>query len=216
MKNEKLSDRVATRIRYDIKDGKYKAGEKIPAEPELMKKYAVGRSSVREAIKSLAIAGILQVKQGDGTYVNEYVEQQPIEQRLKNASFEEINAVRRLLEEEIIRLASDFHTADDLAEMEKQLIRRKQAILTEDRTTCTNADISFHLAIAKASGNSVLADLYQSFTQTIHSFFSQRELQGVNHFAMSHHLHDDLFNAIKAKKKKQAVEIITYILNNNY
>ena len=77
MKNEKLSDRVATRIRYDIKDGKYKAGEKIPAEPELMKKYAVGRSSVREAIKSLAIAGILQVKQGDGTYVNEYVEQQP-------------------------------------------------------------------------------------------------------------------------------------------
>ncbi|SHL91085.1 FadR/GntR family transcriptional regulator [Mucilaginibacter sp. OK098] len=216
MKREKLSDQVATKIRQDIKDNKYKAGTKIPAEPELMMRYAVGRSSVREAIKSLAIAGVLQVKQGDGTYINEDVDQQPMEQRLKNASFEEINAVRRLLEVEIIRLASDSHTPDDLAAMEKQLANRKQAILSEDGAACTNADIAFHLAIAKASGNSVLATLYQSFTQTIRSFFSQRELRGISHFAMSHHLHEDLFNAIKARKKKQAGEIITNILNNNY
>jgi DNA-binding FadR family transcriptional regulator len=216
MKKEKLSDQVATKIRQDIKDNKYKAGEKIPAEPELMIRYAVGRSSVREAIKSLAIAGILQVKQGDGTYINEDTDQQPMEQRLKNASFEEINAVRKLLEEEIVKLASDLHTNDDLLEIEKQLTNRKQAILAEDRTTCTNADIAFHMAIAKASGNSVLAALYQSFTQTIRSFFSQRELHGISHFAMSHHLHENFFNAIKARKKKQAIEIITYILNNNY
>ena len=216
MKKEKLSDQVVARIRQDIKDNKYKAGEKIPAEPELMKKYDVGRSSVREAIKSLAMSGILIVKQGDGTYISEDADQQPIEQRIKNASFEEINAVRRLLEEEIVRLASDLHTADDLAEMEKQLAIRKQSVLAEDRAACINADIAFHLAIAKASGNSVLVALYQSFTQTIRSFFSQRELQGISHFAISHHLHEYLFNAIKARKKKQAVEIITSILNNNY
>jgi DNA-binding FadR family transcriptional regulator len=216
MKKEKLSDQVAARIRQDIKENRYKTEEKIPAEPELMKIYAVGRSSVREAIKSLAIAGVLQVRQGDGTYVNKHADQMPMEQRLKNASFEEINAVRRLLEVEIVGLAAELHTPDDLSEMEKQLAARKQAILTEDRAACTNADIAFHMAIASAAGNSVLTGLYQNFTQTIRSFFSQRELQGIAHFAMSHHLHEDLYNAIRARKKKQAVEIITYILNNNY
>ena len=216
MKKEKLSDVVAARIRQDISEGKYKAGEKIPAEPELMKRYEVGRSSVREAIKSLAMAGTLQVKQGDGTYVNDLISELSIEQRLKNASFEEINAVRRLLEEEIVRLAAGLHSPADLVEIEKQLTARKQAILTEDRSACTNADIAFHMAIANACGNSVLAHLYQNFTQTIRTFFSQRELQGVNHFAMSHHLHDDLFKAIKAGKKRQAADIVTHILNNNY
>ncbi|WP_184544802.1 FadR/GntR family transcriptional regulator [Mucilaginibacter sp. FT3.2] len=216
MKKEKLSDQVAARIRQDIKENKYKAGEKIPAEPELMKSYAVGRSSVREAIKSLAMAGVLQVKQGDGTYVNDTADQQPMEQRLKNASFEEINAVRKLLEREIVGLAAELHTPNDVAEMDRQLIARKQAILTEDKAACANADIAFHMVIATAAKNSVLTGLYQNFTQTIRSFFSQREVQGISHFAMSHHLHEDLFNAIRARKKKQAVEIITHILNNNY
>ncbi|EHQ30266.1 FadR/GntR family transcriptional regulator [Mucilaginibacter paludis] len=216
MKKEKLSDIVAARIRQDIKENKYKAGDKIPAEPELMKIYTVGRSSVREAIKSLAMAGVLQVKQGDGTYINEQADQLPMEQRLKNASFDEINAVRRLLEQEIVKLAAELHTPGDATEMEKQLAVRKQAILAEDRAACANADIAFHMAIAVASGNSVLAGLYQNFTQTIRSFFSQREQQGISHFAMSHHLHEDLLKAILARKTKQAVEIITTILNNNY
>lgn len=216
MKKEKLSDLVAAKIRQHIKENKYKVGEKIPAEPELMKDYAVGRSSVREAIKSLAMAGVLQVKQGDGTYVNETTDEQPMEQRLKNASFEEINAVRKLLEREIVGLAAELHTADDIAEMDKQLIARKEAILAEDKAACANADIAFHMAIATASKNTVLTGLYQNFTQTIRSFFSQREVQGISHFAMSHHLHHDLFNAISSRKKKQAVEIITHILNNNY
>ncbi|OKS85397.1 FadR/GntR family transcriptional regulator [Mucilaginibacter polytrichastri] len=216
MNREKLSDLVAAKIKLDIKQKKYQAGEKIPAEPELMNIYSVGRSSIREAIKSLAMAGVLQVKQGDGTYVNEQTDELPIEQQLKNASFEEINSVRRLLEAEIVKLAAELYTLDDLTEMEKHLADRKQAILTEDRAACANADIAFHMAIAKACGNGVLAALYQNFTQTIRTFFSQREVQGINHFAMSHHLHEDLLMAIKGRKKKQAVEIITYILNNNY
>jgi DNA-binding FadR family transcriptional regulator len=216
MEKEKLSDQVAARIRQDIQDKKYKAGEKIPAEPELMKIYAVGRSSVREAVKSLAMAGVLLVKLGDGTYINEMSPATPIDQRLRNAGFDEINAVRILLEEEIVRLASEKHTPTHLQEIEKQLTNRKQAILNEDREACTNADIAFHMAIADASGNSVLAALYQNFTQTIRTFFAKRDAQGLNYFAMSHHLHEDLYNAIRSKKKKQALEIIRHILNNNY
>jgi DNA-binding FadR family transcriptional regulator len=216
MKSERLSDQVSGYIRQDILNEKYKAGEKIPTERELMETYTVGRSTVREAIKSLAMAGILKVQQGNGTFVNEENPSQTIDQRLKNADFDEINAVRKLLEEEIVKLAVEHHTGEQLKEMEQQLALRKQAIADEDRQQCTNADIAFHTAIAKASSNKVLLSLYQHFTQTIRSFFSQREMRGIGHFAMSHYLHEDLYKAIKNKRKKQALEIIKYILDNNY
>jgi DNA-binding FadR family transcriptional regulator len=216
MKSERLSDQVSGYIRQDILNEKYKAGEKIPTERELMETYTVGRSTVREAIKSLAMAGILKVQQGNGTFVNEENPSQTIDQRLKNADFDEINAVRKLLEEEIVKLAVEHHTTEQLKEMEQQLALRKQAIADEDRQQCTNADIAFHTAIAKASSNKVLLSLYQHFTQTMRSFFSQREMRGIGHFAMSHYLHEDLYKAIKNKRKKQALEIIKYILDNNY
>jgi len=216
MENQKLSDKVLARIKQDILDGKYKAGEKIPAEPELMKAYEVGRSSIREAIKTLDRAGILKVQQGSGTFVNEVLPEENLTERLRVADFDEINSVRKLLEGEIIKLAVNNHTVVQLREMEKQLEWRKQAIIAEDKQGCTNADIAFHMAIANASNNKVLAALYQNFTHTIRTFFSKREARGIGHFAMSHHLHEDLFAAIKEKKKEEAQYIIQNILDRNY
>jgi DNA-binding FadR family transcriptional regulator len=216
MKSERLSDQITVRIRQDIQNEKYKAGEKIPAEKELMETYSVGRSTIREAIKSLSMAGIVRVQQGNGTIVNEQSPSQTIDERLKNADFDEINTVRKLLEEEIVKLAVNHHTKEQLQEMEQQLALRKRAIVDEDRQQCINADVAFHVAIAKASSNKVLFNLYQHFTQTIRSFFSQRELQGIGHFAMSHHLHEDLYKAIRGKKRKQALDLIKFILDNNY
>jgi len=87
--SEKLSDQVANKIRHDIDQHKYKTGEKIPAEPELMKLYNVGRSSIREAIKTLAMTGILKVQQGSGTFVNTGMQHETIDQRLRRADFDE-------------------------------------------------------------------------------------------------------------------------------
>ena len=215
-KKETLGSRVISQIRNDIAQGKFKLNEKIPAEPELMQLYGVGRSTIREAIKTLATAGILKVQQGSGTFVNSFVSEQTIEQRLKNADFDQINAVRILLEGEIVRLAAQNRTETHIDQIEQSLERRKQAIQSEQRQACVDADIAFHMAIAQASLNNVLADLYESFTLIIRDFFSKRETQGISHFAMSHHLHEQLFKAIKAQKVKQAEQLIQQILNNNY
>jgi DNA-binding FadR family transcriptional regulator len=212
----KLSDRVANQIRQDIARHKYKAGEKIPAEPELMKLYSVGRSTVREAIKTLAMTGILKVQQGSGTFVNAAGQDETIDQRLRRADFEEINAVRKLLEDEMVRLATKNHTEKDLEEMKRCLENRRLAILAEQRQACVDADIAFHIAIAKASLNPVLADLYQSFTSIIREFFSKRETRGLSHFAMSHHLHEQLLEAIRSKKEKLAQQVLNKIIENNY
>jgi DNA-binding FadR family transcriptional regulator len=213
---EKLGDRIVNQIRADITSGTYKINEKIPAEPELMKLYGVGRSTIREAIKTLATSGILKVQQGFGTIVNSAVSEQTIDQRLRNADFDEINAVRKLLETEIVKLAVENHSITHIDEIERCLENRRLAILSEHHNACIEADIAFHMSIARASLNTVLADLYQSFTLTIRDFFSKREVKGVSHFAMSHHLHEALYKAIRAQKIKQAQTIIKEILDNNY
>ena len=214
--SEKLSDQVTNKIRRDISQGIYKVGEKIPAEPELMKLYSVGRSTIREAIKTLAMTGILRVQQGSGTFINAGVQHETIDQRLRRADFDQVNAVRKLLEAEIIRLATKNHTEKDLEEMKECLEKRRLAILTDGLQACVDADIVFHVAIARASSNDVLADLYQSFTSVIREYFAKREKLGVSHFAMSHHLHVQLLQAIKSKKEKQAQLAIDKIIENNY
>lgn len=213
--SEKLFERVTRQIREDIKEGKFPMGEKIPAEPELMLLYKVGRSTIREAIKTLSISGILKVQQGFGTVVNPNLIE-PIEQKLQRAEFKEINAVRSLLEIEILKLAIENRKQKDLDLMVESLSKRKKAIENEQREECVNADIEFHMTIAHASANSVLADLYQSFTSIIRDFFSKREPKGISHFAMSHHLHEQLYVAIKDKNSKLALETLSTILNNNH
>ena len=211
----KLFEQVSVKIRADIKAGKFKTGEKIPPEPALMELYGVGRSTIREAVKSLTLSGILTVKQGFGTLVNA-VPTEPIEQRLRRSDFEDINHVRSILEQEIVLLATQNRTTTDLEAIAAALEGRKLAIEKESRLDCANADIEFHLAIARASGNHVLADLYESFTVIIRDFFAKRAPSGIAHFAMSHHLHQALFNAIKDENADAAREITITILNNNH
>lgn len=216
MKQEsRLFEQIAVKIRNDIKEGKFKVGEKIPSEPALMELYGVGRSTIREAIKSLTLSGILTVQQGYGTKVNP-ISAEPIEQRLRSSDFGEINQVRALLEQEIVRLATQNRNDLDIETISKALEKRKQAIESGSRTACTNADIEFHLAIARASANHVLADLYESFTVIIRDFFAKRAPSGITHFAMSHHLHQALFNAINNGDADAAQEITATILNNNH
>ena len=215
-KKEKLSDKVIIAIKNDIAGGRLKKGQKIPAEPELMELYQVGRSTIREAIKTLAISGILKVQQGSGTFVTSKIKDETLNQRLRRADFDEINAVRSLLEKELVRLACMNREEHHLLVMEDLLVRRKAAIEANAEKKCTDADIDFHIAIARASGNSVLTDLYQSFTKVMRDFFSKREAQNIARFADSQPKHEALARAIADRDQELAEEITANILNNNY
>jgi DNA-binding FadR family transcriptional regulator len=212
----KLYDKIVEQLKADIRNGKFKAGEKIPPEPELMKLYGVGRSTIREAIKTLAMTGILNVQQGSGTSVNTSLDGLNMEQRLRRADFDDINAVRSLLETEIVRLASANATGKQLKDIGKTLEQRKAAIQAENPQACADADIAFHLALANAGGNPVLADLYYHFTLIMRNFFKARETQGISQFAMNHHLHEQLYLDIQQKRPKQALLSLHKILHSNY
>lgn len=212
----KLSDKVIDAIKKDIAAGRLKKGERIPSEPELMELYDVGRSTIREAIKTLSISGILKVQQGSGTFVASKIKDESLRQRLRRADFEEINSVRSFFEKEIVRLAAIHRTEADIESMRSHLHQRRMAIEANNQKKCADADIGFHVSIAKASGNSVLFDLYQNLSSVIHDFFSKRDEENIDHFARSQQSHEQLAEAIANQDQKSAEQLLKTILQNNY
>ena len=215
-KSIKLADKVIFELQKEISLGKYKTGELIPPEPVLMEEFGVGRSTIREAIKTLSNAGILKVQQGAGTFVCEPpTNTEPLEKRLRRAAQQEVKDVRSLLEVEIVQLAVQHRQPDDLTEIHTALEERWQAINNNSYNDCSEADIRFHKAIALASHNSVLADLYQTFTAIIRESFQLRELD-VQVFKRTHELHATLLKAIEQQQASKAVRTVKLILENNF
>lgn len=209
-----LADEVAEQIRSEISAGNYRAGEQLPIEAELMKTFGVGRSSVREAVRILANSGLVRVQQGVGTFIEAPVGiTEPFVQRLKRAEAHDLNEVRHLLEMKIAEKAALNHTAADLALMQSHLEKRRQAADQGLIEGCIQADIDFHLSIAKASGNEILADLYQSFAMHLKNWFAQLYLN-TEAFQETMQFHEELYLSIKARNSKKAWEAAAKILNH--
>src|SRR5882757_1603929 len=91
-----LAQEVAEKLGDRIRAGRYREGEQLPTEPELMKQFGVGRSSIREAIRILANSGMLRVQQGVGTFIEAHSGiMEPLLQRFKRAEAKDLDEVRQ-------------------------------------------------------------------------------------------------------------------------
>src|SRR5579884_2169878 len=166
-----LVDQVIAQLRQQIAQGAWAIGARIPPEPELAATFGVARNTVREAVRALAHAGLLEVRQGDGTYVRATSEVCGAVRRLCGTELREVLQVRRTLEVEAARLAATERTDADLAELTELLARRDEAAAhVEDprrRDEFAQLDAEFHLAVVRCSHNRLLTELYRGLTEVI-------------------------------------------------
>lgn len=187
-----LADEVATKLTKQITSGYYKLNEKLPIEPELMKRFGVGRSTIREAIKILVNYGLLRVQQGVGTFVESAEPvKEPIDQRLKRAKIQDLDEVRQLLEMKIAEKAAKNRTIENIETIDFHLAERKRAAEEGKLEECIEADINFHVAIAEASQNEILADLYKSASVHLKKWFLQMHAD-TKPFLDTYNLHQEL------------------------
>lgn len=209
-----LADEVASQISAYIQSGHYVVNQKLPTEPELMKQFGVGRSSIREAIRMLANSGMLRVQQGVGTFVEEYsANNETLQQRLKRAKARDIDEVRQLIEVKIAQKAAVNRTEEQLAIIEEFLVQRGKAAQAGLLEECVQADINFHLSIAKASGNDILIDLYQAFSSQLKDWFLQI-YPDTQSFIQTNELHKSLFQSISERDEEKTLFYATQILNH--
>jgi DNA-binding FadR family transcriptional regulator len=165
---DSLVDQAIDWIRGEIASGRWVVGSRLPAEPVLAVTLGVSRNTVREAVRSLAHTGLLQVRQGDGTFVKAPSEVEAVlRQHLKTAELIHVFEARRPLEAELARLAARRRTHADLERMAEALTRRDAAEREHDREAFVPADVAFHLAIAAAAHNPVLETLYRGFAGSL-------------------------------------------------
>lgn len=164
-----LVDQVIAQMRELVSSGEWPLGRRIPPEAELVGALGVGRNTVREAVRALAHAGLLEVRQGDGTFVRATSELSGAVRRLCDSELRRVLEVRRALEVESARLAAGARTDTDIDELTTILDEREAAIRERDRERMIEQDIRFHLRLVDASHNPVLVELYQGVSEAVRS-----------------------------------------------
>ncbi|SCL24044.1 transcriptional regulator, GntR family [Micromonospora nigra] len=161
-RGQRVRDTIA-QLRERILGGEWPVGGRIPTEPQLVAALGVGRNTVREAVRALAHAGVLECRQGSGTYVVSTDELAPVvARRLTDDRTAEVVEVRRAFEVEAARLAALRRTPDDLAALDDALAAREAAWRGGRVDEFVEADAALHTAVVAAAHNRMLAELYAS------------------------------------------------------
>jgi GntR family uxuAB operon transcriptional repressor len=144
---------VANRIQELIREENIKAGERLPSERDLAAKLAVSRASLREALIALELGGIVEVRGGSGVYVSEQQEAPADVPEIGPGPFEVLSA-RRMIEAEIAAMAAKMATDSAVDAILLAVLEMERN--HDNRSSNEQADRNFHLAIARATGNSAL------------------------------------------------------------
>lgn len=156
-----LADQVIAQLRAQITSGEWPMGSRIPTEPELVEQLGVARNTVREAVRALAHNGLLDIRQGSGTYVVATSELAGVmNRRFAAAEPGHVAELRSALEASAARLAAERRTAQDLRQLDALLERRERAWESGAAEAFVEADANLHMAIVSASHNEVLAEIY--------------------------------------------------------
>ena len=193
-----LARQVLTAMESMIRSGKWKVGDRIPAEAELARAFSVSHNTIREALQSLIHMGMLEARPGDGTYVmasDRFAV--AVSNRLKESELPQILEAR---------LAAVKRTDEDLKELENALEdchgRVRPGI--ED-------DMLFHAAVARATHNPVLSELYNVVIRHVQENL-EKLLQEKQYDSGAMKLHDDLLAAIRNQEADEAENIIVKIV----
>jgi GntR family transcriptional repressor for pyruvate dehydrogenase complex len=196
--------------------GDWREAERIPPERELCQRLGVGRASLREALKALEIMGMIETRLGDGTYVchrSDFLAR-PLLWAITGSSETEANELieaRKLIEGELVGLAAERATAEELKHIGENLDRMEQELAIPEEFL--RADIDFHMAIAKAAHNRILLNALLLIRNLMRDWIrSTIPIEGVADIALEQH--KGIFVALAKKNKAQASSLMRSHLND--
>ncbi|OQX06992.1 MAG: GntR family transcriptional regulator [Desulfobulbaceae bacterium A2] len=212
IKARKISDQVFEQIRDLIFRGELKAGQQLTPERELAEMLDVSRTSVRNAINKLVVMGLLEHKQGQGTFVcspEAWRQRNPLAVAMDNSesTLKDLLEVRLGLECNAVALAAQRAEPHDLEFIAKSIQDMRQAF--EDGGLGVEADTSFHMAIAFATKNPFHVYIMKNFYELLFMGIKQSH-QGLymepTHHRMILDQHTKIFECIQQHAPKAASE----------
>ncbi|MCI9887482.1 FadR family transcriptional regulator [Micrococcales bacterium 31B] len=196
---ESASVELAKHLMDYLLSGEIKPGARIPSERQLMELLGTGRSSIREALKSLTLLGLIEPRQGDGTFLVGSISDllpQVLEWGLLlgERNLHDLIETRYFLEVHLAGLAASHRTDVQLQELESIFEQMRAA--KDDLESYIECDIRFHLAISQASGNSVMANLLVS-VRSLLQVWTKKVILGYGRTDFSLSVHEPIVVAIR-------------------
>jgi GntR family transcriptional repressor for pyruvate dehydrogenase complex len=223
IKPKKIYEEVAEAIFNMIKTGVLKPGDKLDSVQQLAENFQVGRAAIREALTALKAMGLIELKQGEGTYVREFDPVMlsfpiSIAALMKKEDIAHLVEVRKLLEVGAAGVAARKWTEKDLEAMQYALQQMKQGIDVGDEELGEKADFLFHMAVATASQNPILVSLMNNVSEMmIETMRETRRIWLFSKQTTSEQLLDEhmqIFEAIKDRDADAAQERMLQHLSN--
>ncbi|MGC6768468.1 FadR/GntR family transcriptional regulator [Enterococcus sp. LJL128] len=198
-KNKKLPEQVADSIIDYIHAHNLQVGDRLPNEFDLAKELDVGRSTIREAVRSLASRNVLEVKQGSGTFISEKrgIATDPLGFSLIKDSLKltkDLFEIRYLLEPRVAALAAEHASEEEIAAIDS--IRKQiETVMNTDTELQLQLDIEFHSLIAKASNNVAMHHLIPIINESVLLYNDHYTNQQVKQETLT--MHREIVEAIK-------------------
>ena len=217
IKKINISESVLKRIVELIRNGDLKPGDKLPSIQLFSEKLQVGASSVREALKQLQIMGIIEIKQGEGTFVKERVGIDSLSNYLgylldlKKQDILHLMEARKIIERGAVALAAERASEDDINRL-GNIIQRMREIIDEP-TEFAEENVEFHLAIVEASKNPILSIIFNS----VYDLFMKEQqvvAKMLNLKFESIESHINIWTAIKNHNTSKAIKEMEKHLNH--
>lgn len=198
--NQEIQNSIISKIKDLINYKNLEPGDKLPSERMLSEKFGVTRSNVRETIQKLEFYGILKSIPQSGTFVanigvvamNGMIDDIL---RLESPDFKSLVETRILLELKTVRLASLRRSDEDLKHIKNALDAYEKKVLSGE--DAVQEDLLFHLAIAKASGNSTMNTFMLTITPQIIIDFEKYHVCDKNQAVLGIKEHTEIYEAIK-------------------
>lgn len=204
--------RVIEYIKDQIREGKLAIGGRLPAERELSEMLGISRNSVREAIRTLDVMGVISSQQGAGNYLtgnfeNNLVESMSMMFLLNQIDYRQISQLRRALEMQAVMLAIDNITEPEIDQL-KNIISRLEHVTEESNVIL---DKQLHYNIALASENVLIIDILQALSELVDQFIAdlRREILSTEESRLRlQEAHNEMVMSIVTKDKQLAYEAI--------
>ncbi|WP_307730099.1 FadR/GntR family transcriptional regulator [Peribacillus sp. AS_2] len=162
IKPKKIYEEVSDELYEMIRSGSLKPGEQLDSIQQLAENFQVGRPAIREALSALSSMGLIEIKQGEGTFVKTFdpaIMNHPLSAALlmDQDNIKHLLEVRKILESGTAEVAAKKRTEENLIELKDMLFNMEK--VSDDEELSDKADISFHVAVANASQNELLITL---------------------------------------------------------
>ena len=215
-KKSAISEDITARLLTMIKEGELKPGAKLPPERELAEIMQVSRPSLREALRALSIMNIIEIRQGDGTYVTSLEPELLVEHldfifSLSDNTIVELFKARRIVEVGLAAMAAEQITDEEITKLEICLAHAIENV--DNHTAFLQADVELHEAIIDAARNPFLKRFMASIYHLGRASRSRTvEIPGVVNQVVEDH--QTIVAAMKARDPEKARQAMLQHLNN--